>query len=116
MPGDIDRDTSVGCNLLIRDGAHPVLGEADLVEALSLLTGAPPPIGIEDDTDPVVRLAGPVGRPVDWMAGELGWPISDLLTRITQLELEGRVRRQADLVVATAGKARARQAGGEGAP
>ena len=116
LPGDIDRDTSVGCNLRIRDGAHPVLGEADLVEALSLLTGAPPPIEIEDDTDPVVRLAGPVGRPVDWVAGELGWPISDLLTRITQLELEGRVRRQADLVVATAGKARARQAGGEGAP
>ena len=41
IPGDVDRPASVGCNLLIRDGAVPVLGPDDLVEALSLLTGAP---------------------------------------------------------------------------
>jgi DNA processing protein len=23
VPGDVDRETSKGCNLLIRDGAHP---------------------------------------------------------------------------------------------
>ncbi len=23
VPGDVDRESSVGCNLLIRDGAHP---------------------------------------------------------------------------------------------
>ena len=113
LPGDIDRDTSVGCNLLIRDGAHPVLGPDDLIEALSLLTGTPPRPGGEADADPVVLLAGPVGRSLDWMASELGWPISDLLTRVTQLELEGRVRRQADLVVATGGGLRV---GGGGAP
>jgi DNA processing protein len=116
LPGDIDRETSVGCNLLIRDGALPVLGADDLVEALSLLTSAPPPAGGDTDTDPVVRLAGPVGRPLDWMATELGWPISDLLTRVTQLELEGRVRRHADLVVATCVKAEASQGGDQGAP
>ena len=37
VPGDVDREASVGCNLLIRDGAIPVLGADDLVEALSLL-------------------------------------------------------------------------------
>lgn len=39
VPGDVDREASVGCNLLIRDGATPVLGVDDLVEALSLVLG-----------------------------------------------------------------------------
>lgn len=39
VPGDIDRESSVGCNLLIRDGAHPVLDAADLLEELSLVVG-----------------------------------------------------------------------------
>jgi DNA processing protein len=38
VPGDVDREASVGCNLLIRDGAVPVLGADDLVEGLSLLS------------------------------------------------------------------------------
>lgn len=38
VPGDVDREASVGCNLLIRDGAIPVLGVDDLVEGLSLLS------------------------------------------------------------------------------
>jgi DNA processing protein len=37
VPGDVDRSTSVGTNLLIRDGAFPVLGPEDLAEVLSLL-------------------------------------------------------------------------------
>ena len=41
VPGDVDRKTSVGTNLLIRDGAVPVLGAGDLVEALSLVLGPP---------------------------------------------------------------------------
>ena len=41
LPGDVDRVASVGCNLLIRDGAVPVLGPEDLVVGLSLIAGAP---------------------------------------------------------------------------
>ncbi|MFQ5518034.1 MAG: DNA-processing protein DprA [Acidimicrobiia bacterium] len=37
VPGDIDRETSLGCNLLIRDGAIPVLDGGDLLEALSVV-------------------------------------------------------------------------------
>jgi DNA processing protein len=37
VPGDVDREASVGCNLLIRDGAIPVLGPDDLAEGLSLI-------------------------------------------------------------------------------
>jgi DNA processing protein len=37
VPGDVDRVASVGTNLLIRDGAFPILGPEDLAEVLSLL-------------------------------------------------------------------------------
>ena len=43
VPGDIDRETSVGCNMLIRDGAVPVLGPDDLIEALTILLNQAPP-------------------------------------------------------------------------
>ena len=37
VPGDVDRVASVGTNLLIRDGAFPILGPDDLAEVLDLL-------------------------------------------------------------------------------
>ncbi|HEX6147980.1 MAG TPA: DNA-processing protein DprA, partial [Acidimicrobiia bacterium] len=43
VPGDVDRPMSEGCNRLIRDGAHPVLGSSDLIEELSLILGPPAP-------------------------------------------------------------------------
>lgn len=42
VPGDVDRPASVGCNRLIRDGAHPVLGVEDLLTELELILGRPP--------------------------------------------------------------------------
>ena len=42
VPGDIDRPASVGCNRLIRDGAHPVLGVNDLLAEIELTLGKPP--------------------------------------------------------------------------
>lgn len=42
VPGDINRTVSAGCNLLIRDGAHPVLGPEDLIETLTFVLGPPP--------------------------------------------------------------------------
>jgi predicted Rossmann fold nucleotide-binding protein DprA/Smf involved in DNA uptake len=43
--GDVDREPSVGTNLLIRDGAHPVLDPNDLIEELALLLGPPDAAG-----------------------------------------------------------------------
>lgn len=48
VPGDIDRPTSEGCNLLIRDGAHPVLSALDLVASLTVIMGPPPREPVED--------------------------------------------------------------------
>ena len=41
-PGDVGRLSSLGCNLLIRDGAIPVLDADDLVEGLELVMGPAP--------------------------------------------------------------------------
>ena len=43
VPGDIDRPASVGCNLLIKDGATPVLGVDDLLESLGWSRPITPP-------------------------------------------------------------------------
>jgi DNA processing protein len=37
VPGDVDREASIGCNRLIRDGAIPVLGPEDLAATLAVL-------------------------------------------------------------------------------
>ncbi len=37
VPGDVDRPASIGTNLLIRDGAFPILGPDDLGQVLDLL-------------------------------------------------------------------------------
>jgi DNA processing protein len=112
VPGDVDRVSSEGCNLLIRDGAHPVLGADDLVEALSLLPDAPRrPARGAACLDPLVDLAGPVGRPVEWLASQLECPMPELLARIARLELEGLVRLEGELVVASGC-----QPGARGAP
>ncbi len=41
-PGDVGRQSSMGCNQLIRDGAFPVLDAEDLMECLKLVMGTPP--------------------------------------------------------------------------
>lgn len=93
VPGDVDREMSEGCNRLIRDGAHPVLGAADLVEELSLVVG--PPRG---------RLDGEAGIPVEGVhVAELPdlWQltVTEALVKLGRLEMEGAVRRLGDLIV-----------------
>lgn len=89
-PGDVGRSTSEGCNLLIRDGAIPVLGPEDLVEAISLILG-PPPVPSEPVAlvDALVDALGPVGRTVDSLAGTLALPVSEVLAHVVRLETRG---------------------------
>ena len=104
VPGDVDRPTSEGCNLLIRDGAMPVLGPDDLIEAISLILGPPEvangSVPLHDD---VVEALGPVGRTVDWLATNLGLAVSDLLARLARLETSGVVVRSGGLVMRRGG-------------
>ena len=78
VPGDINRSVSAGCNLLIRDGAHPVLGPEDLVETLTFILGLPP------RTPPS---APAWSENVEALLAESDRPIGEALAALTRHEL-----------------------------
>ncbi|MFQ5554550.1 MAG: DNA-processing protein DprA [Acidimicrobiia bacterium] len=71
VPGDVGRESSEGCNRLIRDGAQPVLDPADLVAELELVLGP-----VNRSRDHVVDAGLPVEVP-----GE-GISVDDLVVRL----------------------------------
>ena len=87
VPGDVDRVASEGCNRLIRDGAHPVLGAEDLVEELSLILG--PPQGASPS-----RSIPDSGLSVEELADLWSITVPEVLVEVGRLELSGRVRRR----------------------
>jgi DNA processing protein len=101
VPGDVDRDTSRGCNLLIRDGAVPALDPADLVEALSLVSSLPlpasPPTPVVDD--PVLAAVGPVGCSVEEIVEATGLAVPEVLQRVARLEVAGSLFRIGEVLV-----------------
>jgi DNA processing protein len=97
VPGDVGRPSSVGCNLLIRDGAVPVLDPDDLVESVALELG-PPPSGTHYETS-AEQLIPTSGATVESLAALLRIPIPEMLAVVSRLEAAGRVRREQGLVV-----------------
>jgi len=93
VPGDVDRPSSVGCNMLIRDGAHPVLGPSDLIEELSLVVG--PPAAAASNANDIPEL----GATVEELARIWSVPLREALVQIGQLELQHQVKREGDRVV-----------------
>jgi DNA processing protein len=107
VPGDVDREASVGCNLLIRDGAVPVLGPDDLVEGLSLVLGPPSraPVSTPEphalggvDGAVLAAVRSPIAP--DDLAAVLGLPVPRVLAAVARLELNGSVVARDGLVVA----------------
>ena len=100
-PGDVGRPSSVGCNLLIRDGAFPVFDAEDLLECLRLVIGEPP-AAVADDGP-----AAPVpdsGLPVDRFLATLGDDPVEAMAELGRLMALGTVEIDGDgLVVARAG-------------
>ena len=92
VPGDVDRPASEGCNRLIKDGAHPVLGPEDLVEELSLVIGPP---GNSRMTD---HMLPDTGVPVGDLPDHWGLTLTETMVRLGRLEMSGEVRRSGDYV------------------
>lgn len=84
VPGDVDREASVGCNQLIRDGAVPVLGPEDLIEALSLVLGPP-------HRSPHLPRLPARGVPVDDLAASLELRGKEFSAWLGREELAGRI-------------------------
>ncbi len=101
VPGDVDRESSVGCNLLIRDGAHPVLGPDDLIVELSLVLGPPPAAkSAARAVDDLASIVGRTGRTLEWLAEALNRPVTEVLAHVARLEAAGVLRRSGEVVVA----------------
>jgi DNA processing protein len=94
VPGDVDRLASVGCNRLIRDGAHPVLGVDDLLAELELILGKPPSQVPSRD-----ELIPPTGLAIDDLPGIWGCTAAEALARLARMEIAGEARRVGDLVL-----------------
>jgi len=94
VPGDVGRLASEGCNLLIRDGAHPVLGAGDLIEELGLIIGPP-----KQSVSPTAVDVPPSGLTVDELTSHWSLSVSDTLARVGKLEIEGLVRKSGDRVI-----------------
>ncbi len=96
VPGDIGRASSEGCNLLIRDGAFPVLGPEDLLESLELVLGPAPSTAKaqvkrhldEPDREVVDLIASGVNDVDALLAGVAASP-GEALSRLGKLEIAG---------------------------
>jgi DNA processing protein len=106
VPGDVGRETSRGCNLLIRDGATPVLDPSDLVASLSLLLGpaqatpARGPVGAADAPSRALLAAVPPGgATLESAAVAAGLEISAAMAAAARLEVAGELRREGSLLL-----------------
>lgn len=88
VPGDVDRESSLGCNLLIRDGAIPVLGADDLVAALGLVLGPPRPRPAPDPRSTVPE----AGIAMEELATRMGLEGAAFTAWLGRAELSGSVR------------------------
>ena len=98
VPGDVTRSTSIGTNLLIRDGAIPVLGADDLLEAISLVMG-PAPGGTTGHPTELPLGLGVEPRTVGELVAANGGDTIGVLRSLGQLEAEGRIRMENGVVV-----------------
>jgi DNA processing protein len=92
VPGHPTQPGSAGTNALIRDGALLVRGAADVAEALGVELAPPRPV--DEAADPVLAaLSAEAPRSVEEVQRKSGRPASEVLGRLTELELASRVRR-----------------------
>lgn len=102
-PGDVGRASSVGANLLIRDGAFPVLEAGDLVECLETAFGPPAPPAASEPPD---EGAGPgsaipdTGVPVAEFLAGLGSDPAAAIAELGRLVSRGEAVMEGGMVLA----------------
>ena len=97
-PGDVGRPASIGCNLLIRDGAFPVFDAEDLLECLRLLLGEPTTASGEDSPG---ALNPDPGEPIDKFLANLGDDPVAAIAELGRLVAIGSVEIDGDGLVIT---------------
>lgn len=94
LPGSIHSPRSKGCHALIRAGAKLVECADDILEELDLpRMNAAEPSRTVARRDPLLGELGFAPTSIDQLAQRTGVAASDIASRLTQLELSGRVTR-----------------------
>jgi len=100
VPGMITSAQSAGTNQLLRDGATPFLGGADLIGLYPEAKAGGPVVvergraGPPATDDPLLRHIPGDGALLDTIVEESGWPVAQVLDRLMEFELEGRVEQR----------------------
>jgi DNA processing protein len=90
VPGHPGHTGSVGTNQLIRDGAVLVRDAQDVAQEMGWELPAPEAAAPDD---PLLRALAREPRGLDELQARSGWGVPKILTRLTELELEDKVRR-----------------------
>ncbi len=92
-PWAVGEEFGGGCLQWLKEGAHLVTGPEDVL-ALLKDCGAPAanPTRKRGRGDPLLDALGTLGAYPDELCTQLGWPIGQVLTHLTSLEMQGRVR------------------------
>lgn len=102
IPGSIHAEQSRGCHALIRDGARLVESAEEVLDELRQrrlpMPGAPDQTAassspVSEEGDPLLDALGHDPVTLDSLQARTGWPTSELLGRLLELELDGRVAR-----------------------
>ncbi len=90
VPGDITRTTSEGCNVLIGQGATPLITAAQLARFYNLRT-KPAPAQLDQAAGELVELLSRQECRIDQLVADTGQSVEVVLQKLTELELAGAV-------------------------
>ncbi len=102
VPGPIDDPRAAGANALIRDGAQVVTSVDDLLGLYGLSTpkrGAGEDAGLDPADRNLLALVGEDGSDAERIAQIARTPLRHVLSRLSDLELQGRLVRDGDRYV-----------------
>jgi DNA processing protein len=91
VPGEITAARSVGTNNLLRQGAAPLLGVDDVLEALRIERAAPPPTPVSPAAEAVLRVLAEEPSGADEVVRASGRASAEVAAVLVELELAGLV-------------------------
>ena len=95
VPGEITAARSAGTNNLLRQGAAPLLGVDDVLDALGLERATARPVPVSPAEEDLLRVLADAPSSADELARVCGLASGDIAARLVELELAGLVS-QAD--------------------